>query len=222
MKRTITTSILIGSLFISIFAQNQLPVNGKFQLLPLPYPTSALAPNIGTETMETHWGKHVQAYVDNVNNMVKNTAFEGQSLEQIIKKAEKGSGLYNNAAQVYNHNLFFSILSPTPQKTPTDELDKVIQTNFGSLDAFKEAFTKASTGLFGSGWVWLLKKNDGKLIVIQTHNGDCPIDQGTPLINLDVWEHAYYLDYKNKRADYVSAFWKVLDWKAVEKRYEKN
>ncbi|MCD7972601.1 MAG: superoxide dismutase [Candidatus Azobacteroides sp.] len=174
---------------------------------------------MGKETMETHWGKHVQTYVDNVNSMVENSDLKGLSLEEIVKKSD--GKLYNNAAQVWNHNLFFSLMSPTPQKAPTGELAAAINRSFGSLDAFKEAFNKTAADVFGSGWTWLIQKKDGTLEVKQTPNGNCPINEGHPLLNLDVWEHAYYLDYKNKRADYIQAFWDVLDWKAVEGRYNK-
>lgn len=219
MKNLASIFISTICIVISIQAQNQLPVNGKFQLLPLPYPSSALSPYIGTETMETHWGKHVQGYVNNVNTMTEGTTFENISLEQIILTST--GSLYNNASQVYNHNLFFSILSAKAQQKPMGKLIIAIDKSFGSFEEFKEEFTKASLGLFGSGWVWLLKKDDGSLVIKQTPNGNCPIDEGFPLLNLDVWEHAYYLDYKNKRADYIDAFWSILNWKAVEVRYDK-
>lgn len=217
--KTFFLSLFMLGFMICSQAQNQMPVNGKFQLLPLPYSSSALAPHIGKETMETHWGKHVQTYIDNVNKLIQGTRFEGNSLEEIVKRSK--DTLYNNAAQVWNHNFFFSILSPNPQRNPTGPLAQEINKEFGSLENFKNQFDKAASDLFGSGWVWLLKKNNGSLEIKQTPNGDNPIHEGTPVIGLDVWEHAYYLDYKNKKADYVKHFWNVLDWRKAEEYYNR-
>ncbi len=218
MHRLIFTALFIGNCFL-MQAQNQNPENGKFQLLKLPYTTDALAPKISKQTMELHWGKHVQTYIDNVNKLVAGTPFENLSLEDIIKKAD--GPLYNNAAQVWNHNLFFSIMSPKPQKSPGGELKTAIDKTFGSFDNFKSEFAKSGASLFGSGWVWLVRKTDGTLAIIQTNNAGCPVKDGMyPLVNCDVWEHAYYLDYQNKRADYINAFWDLIDWKTVEKRFE--
>ncbi len=199
-------------------AQNQSPENGKFTLLNLPYKTDALQPYISKQTMELHWGKHVQTYIDNVNKLIAGSGFENQSLEEIVKKAPAG-GLYNNASQVWNHNFFFASLSPKPQEKPEGKLLEAIDKDFGSVDALKEQFLKTATSLFGSGWVWLVKNKDGHLKWIQTPNGDGVLSKDLqPLLNCDVWEHAYYLDYQNKRADYLNAFWKVVDWKVVGER----
>lgn len=218
MKKIYLLSIIMTCMVMS-FAQNQMPVNGKFELIPLPYPANALEPSIGRETMEIHWGKHVQTYIDNVNRMIQGTNDERKSLEEIVKNSK--DGLYNNAAQVWNHNFFFSIMSPNPQRNPTGKLSEEINKSFGSLNNFKKEFAEAASSLFGSGWVWLVKKNNGSLEIKSTPNGDNPIKDGTPVIGLDVWEHAFYLDYKNKKKDYIDAFWNVLDWKKVEEYYNR-
>lgn len=190
------------------------------ELPRLPYELNALEPHISKETMEYHYGKHLQAYVTNLNNLVPGTQYENATLEEIITKAD--GGIFNNAAQVWNHTFYFNTFSPKPQKTPTGELAKAIDRDFGSFDAFKEQFTKIALGVFGSGWAWLVKDKAGKLSIIGTSNAANPLRDGlTPLMTMDVWEHAYYIDYRNRRADSIKATWEILDWKVIEERYEK-
>lgn len=184
----------------------------------LPYANDALEPYMSRETLEYHHGKHHQAYVDNLNKFIPGTEFENMTLEEIIMKAT--GPIYNNAAQVWNHTFFFNQFSLKAEKQPTGELAKAITEKFGSLDAFKEEFNKAAAGVFGSGWAWLVKDKDGKLAVVTTPNGNNPMRDGqTPVMTIDVWEHAYYIDYRNKRPDFISAFWNILDWKAVAKNF---
>jgi len=190
----------------------------SFTLPALPYANDALEPYISGRTLDFHHGKHHQAYVTNVNSLIVGTEFENATLEAIIKKAE--GGIFNNAAQVFNHTFYFEQFSKTPVEAPEGKLKTAINESFGSLDAFKEAFNKAATTLFGSGWAWLVKDATGKLAIVQTSNAGCPVRDGsTPLLTCDVWEHAYYLDKQNLRPAYVADFWKVLDWKIVERRF---
>jgi len=190
----------------------------SFILPALPYEQDALEPYISRKTLEFHHGKHHQAYVTNVNNLIVGTEFENANLETIIQKAE--GGIFNNGAQVYNHTFYFDQFSPTPTEVPGGRLKAAIDVTFGSFDAFKEAFNKAATTLFGSGWAWLVKDVDGKLAIVQTSNAGNPLRDGsTPLLTCDVWEHAYYLDKQNQRAVYITDFWKIVDWKIVEGRF---
>jgi Fe-Mn family superoxide dismutase len=190
----------------------------SFTLPALPYANDALEPYISGRTLDFHHGKHHQAYVTNVNSLIVGTEFENATLEAIIKKAE--GGIFNNAAQVFNHTFYFEQFSKTPVEAPEGKLKAAINESFGSLDAFKEAFNKAATTLFGSGWAWLVKDATGKLSIVQTSNAGCPVRDGsTPLLACDVWEHAYYLDKQNLRPAYVADFWKVLDWKIVNSRF---
>lgn len=190
----------------------------SFTLPALPYEKDALEPYISSKTMDFHYGKHHLAYVTNLNNLIVGTEFENATLEAIIRKAQ--GGIFNNAAQVYNHTFYFDQFSPTPSEVPEGRLKAAIHVTFGSLDAFKEAFNKAATTLFGSGWAWLVKDTDGKLSILQTSNAGCPVRDGlTPLLTCDVWEHAYYLDKQNARATYITDFWKVMDWKIVDGRF---
>lgn len=190
----------------------------SFTLPALPYANDALEPYISGRTLDFHHGKHHQAYVTNVNSLIVGTEFENATLETIIKKAE--GGIFNNAAQVFNHTFYFEQFSKTPVEAPEGKMKAAINESFGSLDAFKEAFNKAATTLFGSGWAWLVKDATGKLAIVQTSNAGCPVRDGsTPLLTCDVWEHAYYLDKQNLRPAYVADFWKVLDWKIVERRF---
>lgn len=187
-------------------------------LPPLPYALDALEPYMSRETLEFHHGKHHLAYVDNLNKLIPGTEFENMSLEETIMKAT--GPIYNNAAQVWNHTFFFAQFSKNPVKEPSGELAKAIVTTFGSLEAFKAEFNKAAAGVFGSGWAWLVKDKDGKLAIITTPNGNNPMRDGqTPVMTIDVWEHAYYIDYRNKRADFIAAFWNILDWRIVEKNF---
>ncbi len=191
----------------------------KYELPQLKYGLDALAPYISKQTMELHWGKHLQAYVNNLNNLIVGTKFENAPLEQIVKESD--GAIFNNAGQVWNHTFYFDTFSPTPKKTPEGALAEAINKQFGSLDAFKQQFNKEALSLFGSGWAWLVKKADGTLAITKESNAGNPLHSGTgtALLGADVWEHAYYVDYQNRRADHLDAFWNVLDWAAVEKRY---
>jgi superoxide dismutase, Fe-Mn family len=190
----------------------------SFELPKLPYELNALEPVISQKTFEFHYGKHHQAYVNNLNNLVPGTKFENASLETIIKEAE--GGIFNNGAQVWNHTFFFTSLAPNAGGDPTGKLADAIIKDFGSFAEFKEKFGKAAVTLFGSGWAWLVKTPEGKLDIVQESNAGNPIRKGlTPILTCDVWEHAYYLDYQNKRPDFVEAFWKVVDWKVIASRF---
>ncbi|MBQ8436953.1 MAG: superoxide dismutase [Alphaproteobacteria bacterium] len=182
-----------------------------FELPPLPYQLNALEPYISEQTMSYHYGKHHQAYIDNLNKLIKNTKFENMPMEEIIiKTAGKSefSGVFNNAAQSWNHTFFWNTMKPNGGGEPTGELKKKIDRDFGSYDKFKAEFINAAVSQFGSGWAWLAEdKDNGKLVIIKTANGDNPIAHGLiPIIGLDVWEHAYYLDYQNRRADYINNY----------------
>jgi len=190
----------------------------KFELPKLPYELSALNPTISDKTLEFHYGKHHQAYVNNLNNLVPGTKFENADLETIV--LESDGAIFNNAAQVWNHTFYFNQFSPNPAAAPTGQLAKAIDATFGSFEKFKEEFTKASVGLFGSGWSWLVKNEAGALEIVQEANAGNPLRKGKkPLLTCDVWEHAYYLDYQNRRPDYVSSFWNIVDWKVISERY---
>ena len=187
------------------------------QLPPLPYPKDALVPVLSQETLEFHYGKHHQAYVDNLNKLIVGTPFADQPLEQIMLKAQ--GGMFNNAAQVWNHTFYWNCLKPKGGGDPAGNLAAAINSTFGSIANFKQQFTQAAVTLFGSGWAWLVKKPDAKLAIVQTTNAGNPMTAGDkPLLTCDVWEHAYYIDYRNARPAYVDAFWKLVDWKAVERR----
>ncbi len=190
----------------------------SFELPKLPYAMDGLQPYISVKTLEYHYGKHHQAYVDNLNKLVPGTAFEGASLEDIIKKAD--GGIFNNGAQVWNHTFYWKCLNPKGGGDPKGNLGDAIKKEFGSYEEFKQKFTNAGLTLFGSGWAWLVKNEEGKLQIIQESNAGNPLRNGlTPLLTLDVWEHAYYLDQQNRRGDYISAFWSLVDWNAVSDRF---
>jgi Fe-Mn family superoxide dismutase len=190
----------------------------KFELPKLPYESGALEPEISRQTIEFHYGKHLQTYVNNLNSLIVGTPFESADLEAIVKQSE--GAIFNNAAQVWNHTFYFNQLSPEPQAKPTGKLAEAIDKAFGSFDAFREQFGKAALGLFGSGWVWLVKNADGTLAITQEQNAGNPLRRGqAALLTCDVWEHAYYLDCQNRRADHISAFWRVVDWRVVESRF---
>ncbi|MGM0376205.1 MAG: superoxide dismutase [Bacteroidota bacterium] len=190
----------------------------KFSLPQLPYELDALEPHISKKTLEFHYGKHHQTYVNNLNNLIKGTRFENADLETIIKEAD--GGIYNNGAQVWNHTFYFTSLSPKGGNAPTGPLAQVIDEVYGSFDNFREEFNKAATTLFGSGWAWLVKNNDGKVEIIKESNAGNPMRNGlTPILTCDVWEHAYYLDYQNRRPDYLAGFWNCVDWDIVGKRF---
>ncbi len=185
----------------------------------LPYSPEALEPHISKKTIEYHYGKHHMTYVKKLNDLIPGTPFEEANLEDIIKKAD--GGIFNNGAQVWNHTFYWEGFSPEGGGEPGGELMQAIEEGFGSFDKFKEKFTNASVTLFGSGWSWLVKNADGSLEIVQTSNAENPMRQGkTPLLTCDVWEHAYYLDYQNRRPEYLSAFWKLVDWKRVEERWK--
>lgn len=187
------------------------------QLPPLPYPLNALEPHISQETLEYHYGKHHQAYVTNLNNLLPGSGFENHSLEDIIRKTGAGP-LFNNAAQVWNHTFYWHCLTPTGGGEPKGELSALIQKAFGSFAAFQEQFTKTAVSTFGSGWAWLVKTNNHNLEIISTSNAGTPMtDNKKALLTCDVWEHAYYIDYRNARPKYVETFWKLVNWEFAEK-----
>ncbi len=180
-------------------------------LPPLPYEKNALEPHISAETLDFHYGKHHQTYVTNLNNLIAGTEFENLSLDEIVKKAT--GGIFNNAAQVWNHTFYWHSLSPNGGGEPTGALADAIIKTFGSFEKFKEDFSKTAITTFGSGWAWLVKNADGSLALVSTSNAATPLTAGqTPLLTIDVWEHAYYVDYRNLRPKYVEAFWSLVNW----------
>lgn len=198
----------------------------QFQQAPLPYAYNALERAVDAETMEIHYSKHGAAYTTNLNKAVAGTAMEKESLEKILAKVSSGSAaLRNNAGGHYNHELFWTILTPNKDTKPTAALAAAINKDFGSIDKLKEQLNKAGADRFGSGWAWLAVDSKGKLFVSSTANQDNPLmdiaeQKGTPILGIDVWEHAYYLKYQNKRADYLAAFWTIVNWPEVSRRYE--
>ena len=185
-------------------------------LPPLPYPRESLAPHISPETIDYHYGKHHQTYVDNLNKMVAGTEFETKNLEEIVRQAQ--GPLFNNAAQVWNHSFYWRCLKPKGGGEPSGDLAAAIDRGFGGFAKFREQFTQAAVGLFGSGWAWLVRKRDGTLAIVQTSNAGSPLTTGdVPLLTCDVWEHAYYIDHRNARAKYVEGFWSLVNWEFVEK-----
>ena len=198
-----------------------MPIDGKFELMPLPYAPTALEPVISAETLGFHHGKHLNAYVNNLNAALPDSGMEGKCLEDVVLNAQ--GGMLNNAGQILNHNLYFSqFRAPRADNAPTGRLAQAIDEQFGSFEAFKEAFAKAGATLFGSGWAWLSADADGKLVITQEPNAANPIQRGlSPLLTMDVWEHAYYLDYQNRRPDHLAALWQIIDWDVVAARYEK-
>jgi Fe-Mn family superoxide dismutase len=195
--------------------------NEKFNLMQLPYAPDALEPVISRETIAVHHGKHLQAYVNNLNALLPGTPFEGMSLQDIVCKSE--GGMQNNAGQILNHELYFAQFVAKPAKTePTGALAEAIVRDFGSFEAFKEDFQKKGATLFGSGWVWLSADKDGKLVITQEPNAANPVQKGLkPLLTFDVWEHAYYLDYQNRRPDHLAALWQIIDWDVISARYNR-
>lgn len=184
----------------------------------LPYASDALSPAISRETVEFHYGKHEKTYIENLNKLIKGTKYAEMDLEDIICQSE--GPLFNNASQAWNHIFYFFSLSPYGGGEPEGELRKAIDSQFGSFEKFKDEFVNAGVGLFGSGWVWLSKDQDGKLFITQQQNAGNPLTDGlVPLLTFDVWEHAYYLDYQNRRADALKSLWSVVDWDMVESRY---
>jgi len=195
-----------------------------FELPKLPYDFNALEPHIDTKTMEIHHGKHHNAYVTNLNNAIAGTDLENKSIEELMKVAGSNAAVRNNGGGHYNHSLFWNIMKPNGGGNPTGEIGAAIDAKFGSFDKFKEEFAKAAATRFGSGWAWLCVDTKKELCVCSSPNQDNPLMDvsecpGTPILGLDVWEHAYYLNYQNRRPDYVAAFWNVINWEEVAKRY---
>ncbi|MGE5622526.1 MAG: superoxide dismutase [Fe] [Bacillota bacterium] len=187
-------------------------------LPPLPYAKDALQPHMSQETLEYHYGKHHQAYVTNLNNLIKGTEFENASLEDIIKKSS--GGIFNNSAQVWNHTFFWNCLKPNGGGAPSGAVADAINQKWGSFDKFKEEFTKSAVGNFGSGWTWLVKKSDGSVDIVNTSNAGTPLTTSDkPLLTCDVWEHAYYIDYRNLRPKFLEAFWNLVNWDFVAKNF---
>ena len=193
----------------------------KFTLMTLPYAQDALEPVISKETIGFHHGKDLAGYVNNLNVMLEGSPLEGLSLEEIVLKAE--GGVLNNSGQILNHEMYFEQFTGKPGKpAPAGKLAEAIERDFGSFEAFKEEFVKKGATLFGSGWVWLSADKDGKLVITQEANAANPIQKGLkPLLTFDVWEHAYYLDFQNRRADHLAALWQIIDWNVIENRYLK-
>lgn len=213
---------ILLSLFMCISTNNEI-INQKesvmkFELVKLPYETNGLEPVISKATIELHHGKHLQAYVTNLNNLIPGTKFENADIETIIRESD--GAIFNNAGQVLNHDLYFTQFSPKGGGEPTGKLAEAINATWGSFDSFKTEFEAAGVSLFGSGWAWLAKDKDGKLVITKEPNGSNPVKSGlVPLLGFDVWEHSYYLDYQNRRADHLKALWKIIDWEVVGKRY---
>ena len=193
-----------------------------FTLIELPYAPDALEPVISAQTLSFHHGKHLQAYVDNLNKLLPGSGFENMPIEDIVRKAPAGP-LFNNAGQILNHNLYFTQFAPATSAVPTGRLISQIEKQWGGLDAFKAEFEAKGTGLFGSGWVWLSAQTDGTLAITQEPNAGNPITKGlNPILTFDVWEHAYYLDFQNRRAAQLAALWQIVNWREIESRYEKT
>ena len=194
---------------------------GKFELMALSYAPEALEPVISKETIAFHHGKHLAGYVNNLNGLLEGSPLTGLSLEEIMLKTE--GGMQNNAGQILNHNLYFGqFCAPKADNQPVGKLAQAIVRDFGSFDAFKDEFLKKGATLFGSGWVWLSADKEGKLVITQESNAANPIQKGLkPLLTFDVWEHAYYLDYQNRRPDHLAALWQIVDWEMIERRLSK-
>ena len=193
----------------------------KHELRPLPYAVDALEPHLSRETLEFHHGKHHRTYVTKLNELVQGGPFERASLEEIVKRAD--GAVFNNAAQVWNHDFYWDCLSPSGGGEPTGELARAIASSFGSFGEFKDEFSEAAEGRFGSGWAWLVSGADGSLEVFSTSNADTPLRSSkTALLTCDVWEHAYYIDYRNARPDYVAAFWNLVNWEFVARNWARK
>ncbi len=190
----------------------------KHELMILPYAKNALEPVMSQTTIELHHGKHLAAYVNNLNNLIVGTKFENADLETIVKESD--GGIFNNAGQILNHNLYFTQFAPKSEGRPSGKLLKAIEETWGSFENFQKEFETAGTTLFGSGWAWLAADKDGKLQITKEANAGNPITKGLkPIFGIDVWEHAYYVDYQNRRADHLKEIWKIISWAEVEKRY---
>jgi len=188
------------------------------ELPALPYAMDALQPHISKETLEFHYGKHHQAYVTNLNNLIKGTEFENMPLEDVVRKSK--GGMFNNAAQIWNHTFYWNSLAPRGGGKASGDLGKAIDAKFGSFDEFKKQFSAAAVGTFGSGWAWLVKNPDGSVGIESTSNAATPLTTDKkPLLTCDVWEHAYYIDYRNRRPDYVAAFWNLVNWEFAARNF---
>ena len=191
------------------------PISSHFEMMELPY--AELSDAISAETLSYHYGKHLRAYVDNLNKLLPGSGLEGLSLQEVVRKAE--GAMFNNAGQVLNHTMYFEQFSPTPHAMSNTFATRLTEA-FSSVEAFKKEFEQKGDTLFGSGWVWLSADNDGKLVITQQKNAENPVTDGlTPLLTFDVWEHAYYLDHQNRRTDYLAALWQYVDWQVVEGRF---
>ena len=226
LASTLSIISFVGILPTTIASSDDLNKNNKFVLIPLPYAYDALEPYIDKRTMEIHHDKHEQAYVDNLNKAISNYAeLYSKTTEDMLKNLDTiptdiRQSVINNAGGVYNHQFFWSIMSPKHDQEPSGNLLKAINSTFGSFDNFKKLFTEAALSRFGSGWAWLVKDSDNKLSIITTANQDSPISNNlTPIIGLDVWEHAYYLKYQNRRKEYIDNWWHVVNWEQAEKNY---
>ncbi|MFI3263799.1 MAG: superoxide dismutase [Rikenellaceae bacterium] len=196
-------------------------MNKKFSIPELRYSFDALEPTISRETLELHYGKHLQTYLDNLNNLIEDSDFSSGILDDVIYSAS--GSLYNNGAQVWNHIFYFNSLTPDGQDKPKGSLMQAIEFSYGTFEDFKTEFEKQGTTLFGAGWVWLSKDSNDELRITQASNAGNPLREGlTPLLTFDVWEHAYYVDYRNRRAEHLSKMWDIVDWKQVEARYVGN
>ena len=212
---------LIVSFLTFLLMANDSTSGARFTVRELPYAYDALAPQLSEETLRYHHDKHYAGYVAKLNELILDTPYEGQPLEDIILAAD--GAVYNNAAQAWNHAFYFEQLSPDPQRVPTGALADAVVRTFGSVDALRERMNREAVGLFGSGWVWLAADRQGGLVIVSGPNAGNPLRQGlVPLLCIDVWEHAYYIDYRNRRADAVGALWNVIDWRVVEDRYAKE
>ena len=212
---------IILNLCLFMFSNNEINRSedvAKFELIQLPYATDALEPVISRQTIEFHHGKHLQGYVNNLNNLIQGTPFETADLETIVKESE--GAIFNNAGQILNHNLYFTQFSPMGSQKPSGRLAIAIDAAWESFENFQKEFETAGAGLFGSGWVWLAADKDGKLSILKESNADNPLTKGLkPLLTFDVWEHAYYIDFQNRRADHLKSLWTIVDWNIIESRY---
>ncbi len=219
IKKLRTAWIAIALVSMAVQAQNLFVMeDNKFALPALNYAVDALEPTISKETIDLHWGKHLAAYINNVNTLKEGTPFEYATLETMIKEAD--GGLFNNAAQVWNHKFYFDTFSPSGKRIPTGALADAIVASFGSFESFQKQFEQMGATLFGSGWVWLSKDDKGNLVITQEGNAGNPLRSGlTPLLVMDVWEHAYYVDYQNRRPEHLNKLWDIIDWRVVEERF---
>ena len=224
LKQITIVLVLSGFIFTqNPYAQNNIvktkSENSEIVLPPLPYAENELEPYISAQTVMLHYGKHLKGYIDNVNRLIKEISnLEGKDLETIVKQSE--GSLYNNAAQAWNHIFYFDAFSPHAQHLPSGNLEKQINKQWGNFENFKTAFTNTANNLFGSGWVWLIKNKNGTLDIIGESNaGNVLKGNGKPLLGVDIWEHAYYLDYQNRRAEHIDGLWNIIDWGIVDRRY---